>query len=335
MRFQGFRSLLCGAALLLGLASTAPDAAAQSFKLTHQWREGDARDKAARVFIDELNKTLPDLRVRIYPGSSLIASPPAQFDALLQGTIEMAVFPLIYGTGKVPEFSGTILPGTVHSLEHAASLEGSPYHEQLQAIAEKNGLHILTWWWTEGGFGTRETPISGPASVKGLKMRGADRAMDTMLSAAGASVFTMPSTELYPALQTGVLDGTMTSFESFLSLRLYEQLGYATLGGDYSIFMLLQPLVISKAAWDKLSDEEKAAFEAAAEASNAFFLENQQNAAANTIQRFTDAGVEVRQMTAEEHAEWVALAEKTSWAEFATISDEAKALTDSLRQQAQ
>jgi len=332
MKIFSLRTLMLSSAVALGLLASAPEVYAQTFKLTHQYREGtDARDRAARVFIEELERLGSDIRIRVYPGNSLITAPPAQYDALLQGTIEMAVFTLVYGSGKVPEFSGTILPGAVNSLDHAASLKGSSYHEQLQAIAENNGLHILTWWWTEGGFATRDTPVMGPESVAGLKLRGGDKSIDTLLSASGASVFSMPSTELYSAFQTGVLDGTMTSFESFQSMRLYEQTKHATLGGDYTIFMVLQPLVISKTAWDSLSDEQKADFEAAAEVSNEFFHEEQKKAAASTIKVFEDAGAEVRQMTAEEHAEWVALAQETSWAEFAEISDDARALIDALR----
>ena len=49
-----------------------------------------------------------------------------------------------------------------------------------------------------------------------------------MLKAAGASVVNMPSTEIYPSLQSGVLSGTLTSAETFVSMRLYEQTKFAT-----------------------------------------------------------------------------------------------------------
>ncbi|GGO61076.1 TRAP-type C4-dicarboxylate transport system, substrate-binding protein [Roseovarius pacificus] len=330
MKLFKLKAIAIGA-LSVVLTLGALSAEAQTFKLTHQWKEGvDARDKAARLFVEEVNKSLPDLKVRIYPGSSLISHPKAQYDALLQGTIEMSVFPLIYGSGKVPEFSGTILPGAVNSLNDAEKLKHSVYHEQLQKIAEANGIHILTWWWTEGGFATSASPVTSPDTVAGTKLRGSDKAVDNMLLAAGASVFSMPSTEIYSALQTGVLDGAMTSFESFQSMRIFEQTKYATLGGDYSVFMLLQPLVISMSAWEGLTDEQQAVFEKAAEISDMFFKEQQEQAGQKTIEAFEKAGVEVRQMTEEEHKEWVDLAKRSSWVEFAKISPDANALIEAL-----
>jgi TRAP-type C4-dicarboxylate transport system substrate-binding protein len=267
----------------------------------------------------------------VFPGASLISNPIQQLDALQQGTIEMSIFPLIYGVGKVPEFSATILPGAVSNVSEAVKLKDTAFYEKLQEVAEAKGLRLLTWWWTEGGFANSVRPITGPESVKSLKMRGADKTVDLMLSAAGASVFSMPSTELYSAMQSGVLDGLMTSFETLLSTRLYEQAKFATIGGDYSVFMLLQPLVISKAAWDKLTPAQKKAFEEAAAVSDEYFLKEQLEVGQKTVEIFEKAGAEVRQMTKEEYDQWIALAEQTSWQEFAKVSPSAKELVDALR----
>ena len=78
-----------------------------------------------------------------------------------------------------------------------------------------------------------------------------------MLKAAGASVISMPSTEIYPSLQSGVLNSTLTSAETFVSMRLYEQTKFATMPGEFSLWMLLQPLVMSKQHWDKLTRTRK------------------------------------------------------------------------------
>lgn len=327
------RNLLI-AALALALSGGAAMAQTIELKLTHQWKQGtDGRDRAARVFIKEVQKRDPSIKFRVYPGSSLISHPVQQLDALQQGTIEMSIFPLIYGVGKVPEFSATILPGAVGNLNVAAKMKGGEFDRLLQQVAEANGIHLLTWWWTEGGFANRVHPIAGPETVKGLKMRGADKTVDLMLSAAGASVFSMPSTELYNAMQTGVLDGLMTSFETLLSTRLYEQAKFATIGGDYSVFMLLQPLVISKAAWDKLSPDQQKAFEEAAAVSEEFFLKEQMGVAEKTVSTFKKAGADVRQLTKAEYDAWIALAQESSWAAFEKVSPSAKALVAALKAQ--
>jgi TRAP-type C4-dicarboxylate transport system substrate-binding protein len=305
---------------------------AQEFKLTHQWKQGtDVRDQAARIFVEEVTQKDPTIKFRIYPGASLISNPVKQLDAIQDGTIDMAIYPLIYGVGKIPELSVTILPGAVDSIADAMKLKNSAYARRLQQLVEANGFHILTWWWTDGGIATRVRPVTGPESVKGLKMRGADRTIDTVLKSAGASVVEMPSTELYSALQSGVLDGLMTSNETFVSMRLYEQTKYATLGGDYSIFMLIQPLIISKKAWDKLTPPQRKIFEDAAAKSEAFFVDQDLKLNKGVIVAFEKSGVKVRQMTKGEHDEWIALAKRTSWPEFASVSPGAKELLDALQ----
>ena len=260
------------ASLSLAAFAAAP-AVAQEIKISHQWKaNADGRDQATRVFVQEVNKADKGLNFRIYPASSLGIKPVAQLDALQNGTLEMAVFPMSYAVGKASEFSIIIMPGTVPTLDHAMKLKGTPFHDKLQKLAEDNGVHIVTWWWTPGGFATKDREITGPKSVEGLKMRAADPTFETMLKAAGASVVSMPSTEIYPSLQSGVLNGTLTSAETFVSMRLYEQTKFATVPGQYSLWMLLQPLVMSKQHWDKLTPQQKKIFEAAADKSDQFFL---------------------------------------------------------------
>jgi len=328
------RTLSGLAAGLLALACAA-GAQAQQFKLSHQWPRGDGRDDGARAFAAEATRLDPTLKFRIYPGASLISNPVKQIDALQDGTVDLAIFPLIYGVGKVPELSITILPGAVNSVEDAMTLKDSAFARKLQALCEANGFHFLTWWWTEGGIANRTREVGGPESVKGLKMRGADRSIDTMLKSAGASVFSMPSTELYNALQTGVLDGLMTSYESFVSMRLYEQTKYATLGGDYTIFVVFQPLLISMKAWNKLTPAQQQVLERAAASTQEKFNAAQAKVKQETLAAFTKAGAQIHTMSKPEFDQWLALSRRVSWPEFARISPAAQELVDALEQSRQ
>ena len=316
------------AAFVAALALAVP-AAAQEIKISHQFKANtDARDKATRIFVEEVNKKDASLKFRIYPGSSLNIKPVAQFDALQSGTLEMAVFPMPYAVGKVPEMSITVMPGTITSIDHSLRLKGTPFHKKLQEVAEKNGVHIVSWWWTPGGFASKEHEIGGPDTVKGERMRAADPTFETMLKAAGASVINIPSTEIYPSLQSGVLTSTLTSAETFVSMRIYEQTKFATVGGDYTLWWLLQPLVMSKAAWDKLTPAQRKIFQEAADKSDAWFADAQRDAVKNMIDAYTKAGAKVRPLTKAEFDAWIDLAKKTSWPEFASKSADAKQLLD-------
>lgn len=249
MRFVTRRTLLSMTAVAVSSLVIAGPASTQTvdMRASHQWKQGtDARDRALRILVDEAVKRAPELKVRIYPGMSLNIKTVAQYDALQSGSLDMAIYPLVYATGKVPEYSITILPGTVGNLAEAAKLKKSAFRDKLQEIAEKDGVHILTWWWTPGGFASKTREIGGPDTVKGLSMRAADPIYEVMLKSVGASIQSMPSSEVYSAMQSGVLDSLLTSAETFVSMRLYEQAKNITIGGDYTMFMLLQPVLVSK-----------------------------------------------------------------------------------------
>ena len=306
-------------------------ATAQEIKISHQFKANtDARDKATRIFVEEVNKKDKGLRFRIYPGSSLNIKPVAQLDALQAGTLEMSVFPMSYAVGKIPEMSATILPGTITSYDHAMRLKGSDFHRKLQEIANRNGIHVVTWWWTPGGFASKVKQIGGPDTVKGEKMRAADPTFESMLKAAGASVINIPSTEIYPSLQSGVLTSTLTSAETFVSMRIYEQTKFATVGGEYTLWWLMQPLVMSKAAWDKLTPAQKKIFEEAADVTDKWFAKSQSEAVDRMIAAYKKAGAQTAPLSKADFDAWIALAKKTSWVEFAGKSPEAKDLLETL-----
>ncbi len=318
-----------GIAALLAAVGIAAPAVAQEIKISHQWKANtDARDKATRIFVEEVNKKDPSLKFRIYPGSSLNIKPVAQLDALQSGQLEMAVFPMSYAVGKVPEMSITIMPGTITSYDHAMRLKGTAFHKKLQELSEKNGIHIVTWWWTPGGFASKVKLIGGPDTVKGEKMRAADPTFESMLKAAGASVINIPSTEIYPSLQSGVLTSTLTSAETFVSMRIYEQTKFATVGGQYTLWWLLQPLVMSKAAWDKLTPQQKKIFEEAAGKSDQWFKDAQAKAVTTMEEVYKKAGAQVKPLTQAEFNAWIDLAKKTAWPEFQSKSADAKQLLE-------
>ena len=197
-------------ALLALLAVLAPKCAlAKELKISHQWAaEIDARDRAARIFVREVQSRLPEMSFQIYPQLALKLKAEEQFDALQSAKIEMSVYPLPYAVKKIPEFSLAVLPGLFPSVDAARALKNSK-------VSNANGVHILAWWWVPGGFVTRNREIGGPETVKGLRLRGGDPLFDLMLSRAGATPVDLTSNELYAAMQAGKLDGALTSYETF------------------------------------------------------------------------------------------------------------------------
>src|SRR3546814_1369871 len=78
-----------------------------------------------------------------------------------------------------------------------------------------------------------------------------------MWAGAGASIVSIPSNEVYNALQTGVADATDTSSGSFVSFRLYEQVKCLTAPGDNALWFMYEPVLMSKRSFDRLNDRSE------------------------------------------------------------------------------
>jgi len=315
-------------ALVLALLAAAHPqlASAREFRISHQWpAERDARDRAARVFAREVAARLPGSSFQIYPELALKMKAEDQFEALQSGALDMSVYVLPYAVRKVPEFSLAVLPGLFPSTAIALALKGSKVSDQLQAVANAHGVHIVAWWWVPGGFVTRNREIGGPNTVKGLRLRGGDPLFDLMLKSAGAIPVELTSNQIYAAMRDGTLDGALTSYETFVSTKIYEHAKYFTAGSP-GIWMFVTPLMISKSLWDRMSDAEQHAFEQAAAVSEEYFAGTQQEAEQKFIATFTHAGAKYHKFTQQEYLAWLGLAQQTAWRKYLEISPEAGAM---------
>lgn len=294
----------------------ASDAEAQTtLRLSHQWSTSDIRHEVAQILADEVAAADVGLDIRIYPSASLFGA-TEQWQPLTRGQLDMTVFPLSYAGGRHPEFNLTLMPGLVKNHDHSQRIDDSEFMDRIEGIAEEEGVKILVHGWLAGGFGTTGECITRPEHVEGVQMRSAGSAFEEMLAAAGASITSMPSSEIYSAVQSGVLDAVNTSSSSFVSYRLYEQFECYTPAADYALWFMYQPVLMSSRSYDSLNDEQKAALEAAVEKAQAYYYEEAPKEDSNSIPPFEQAGVEVAYMTAEDFAAWRELAQRSSYVSF-------------------
>ncbi|MBO0742073.1 MAG: TRAP transporter substrate-binding protein DctP [Hyphomicrobiaceae bacterium] len=318
------------AALWLAALGSGPSAA-RELRLSHQMPESDARHRAARVLAAELKKRAPDLAITIHPNATLIADPPQQYEAIIEGKVDMAVYPMGYASAKFPELSIITMPGIPSNAEAASLLKGSQFETKLQELCEEKGFRILTWWWLDGGMISRMRPITGPQSVKGLTARsGGGNDYHTVLVAAGASILPMPLTEVRPSLEGGKLAVVQNSFEAMVSFRLHEVAKFVTVGGSYGTLTIFTPIIMSEAVWQTLSQEERQALEDAASVSNIFFEANQREAQEAAVETFAKAGVKVEPLSFEDYAAWLQIAKQTAWKKYRSIGPRANDLFDEL-----
>jgi TRAP-type C4-dicarboxylate transport system substrate-binding protein len=313
------RSLL-GTALAgaLGAALCAGAAAQTQLKASHQFPggKGDVRDEMVQIIANEVAAADVGLEVRVYPGASLF-KPAQQWDAMVQGQLDISAFPLDYASGKHPQFSATLMPGLVKNHDHATRLNDSPFMEDIKRIIDEQGVMVLSDAWLAGGFASKGGCVLEPADASGKVMRAAGPAFEQMLAEAGASLNSMPSSEIYTGLQTGVLDAVNTSSGSFVSFRIYEQVDCLTPPGDYALWFMYEPILMSKASFEALTPEQQQALLDAGQKAEDFFIDAAKGLDEELVETFEKAGVQVAAMNQDQFNAWLDLAKESSYKIFA------------------
>ncbi len=339
-------SVLTGASLLLaacggGTAGGGGGGGTASLRLSHQWPapqgdKGDFRAVLAQKFSDCVkDKTGGSVDIKIFPNSTL-AKATEQYDAMQSGAIDASVFPLDYASGRVPEFSITLMPTLPKSHEEAQKWKDAEIGKRVNEMAEKNGVKILTWIWNAGAIGTKGKPVVTPEDIrKGMKLRAAGAYVEEMLQKAGAGISSLPSSEIYSAMQTGVLDGAVTSTGSFDSFNLQEQVdSFTTPTKGYTFWFMFQPLIVTMKSWEKLSAEQQQHLTACGEAQQQFAYTASEEDDVRVEKAFQDAGVKVTPMDEAAFMKWQALSEPV-WDDFAKKVDGGQELLDLAKQASQ
>jgi TRAP-type transport system periplasmic protein len=176
---------------------------------------------------------------------------------------------------------------------------------------------VLADTWLAGGFVSKGECILEPKDVKGMKFRAAGKAFNQMLEAAGATITSMPSSEIYSGLQTGVLDGANTSSSSLVSYRIYEQVKCLTAPGENALWFMYEPILMSKESFNKLTPAQQLELMKAAGMAEQYASEAAKAADKKLVDTFEKAGVKVVEMTAEQAAMWREVANKSSYKDFA------------------
>jgi TRAP-type C4-dicarboxylate transport system substrate-binding protein len=236
---------------------------------------------------------------------------------MLNGQIDMTSFPLDYASGFHPQFGATLMPGLVKNHAHAERIDNSPFMKDIKEVIEKGGVHVLADAWLAGAFGAKDKCIRKPADAAGLKVRSAGATFAQMWAGAGASIVSVPSNEVYNALQQGVAQATDTSTSSFVSFRLYEQLKCVTAPGENALWFMYEPVLISKRTWDRLNDAQKRALTTASKKAEDYFKTESKKMDDEMVDTFKKNKVEVITLSPAEADAWRAVAQKTSYKEFA------------------
>ena len=208
---MNFKSLSIAA---IGAMLLSVPVSAKELRLSHQWSTKDVRHKFAQILADHVETENVGLKIKIFPSKSLF-KPKEQYKPLTRGQLDMTVFPLSYAGGQQPAYNLTLMPGLVKNHDHAARLNYSPFMKEIQKIMAGDDVMVVVHGYLAGGFAGKNKCITSPNDVKGLQTRAAGKAFETMLVGAGASIASMPSSAIYNAMQTGVLQACKHFFIFF------------------------------------------------------------------------------------------------------------------------
>lgn len=317
--------MTAAATAIAGMASLGQ---AEELRLSHQWSNQDIRHQVAQIVADEVAAAEVDLEIKIF-GSKSLFKPREQYRPLSRGQLDMTVLPLSYAGGQQPAYNLTLMPGLVKNHDHAARLSKSDYMKALEEKMADDDVMVLVHGYLAGGFVGKDKCITAPEDVAGLQTRAAGKSFEQMLAGADASITSMASSEIYNAMQTGILNAANTSSSSFVSYRIYEQVAcYTPATEDVALWFMYQPLLMNKSTFDGLSAEQQEALRAAAEKAEAYYLAEAKKQDAASVEVFEKVGVEIAQMSSEDFAAWRALAQETSYKAFVEEVPDGQALLD-------
>lgn len=259
------REILATAGAIAAAASLPHVARAQApivIKFSHVVAQDTPKGKGAEKFKELAEKRLPGkVKVEVYPNSTLYKD-GEEMEALSLGSVQLLAPSLAkFGPLGAREFEVFDLPYIFDNYEELHKVTGGEAGKALFKKLESKGITGLAYW--DNGFKvmSANTPIKLPADLKGKKMRiQSSQVLAAQMKALGALPQTMAFSEVYQALQTGVVDGTENPPSNLYTQKMHEvQKHVAMTNHGY----LGYAVITNKKFWDGLPPDIRKELEAA------------------------------------------------------------------------
>ena len=242
------------------------------------------------------------VEVQLY-GSEQLSKAAENFPAVAKGNIEAALSVNFQWGKTIPEMSATLIPYAMGDLERIKKFPTSEARKFLDEKLAARGVKSIAWLYI-----TRETivtsgkkPIIALDDFKGVKIRGLNSLTDNALTAVGAAPSAMPGSEVYQALQAGVLDAGLTDLSAAYSRKYYEVQKYGTVGPIFTIYF---HLYANPDWWNKLTAAQRSAIEGAAAKAEQDAIPITEATAAAALRDLQAKGMTIHVQTPAEQATW-------------------------------
>jgi C4-dicarboxylate-binding protein DctP len=273
-------------------------------KFSHVVAADTPKGKAAERFRElAAERTNGRVRVEVYPNSQLYKD-KEEVEALQLGAVQMlAPTSSKFGPLGVPEFEVFDLPFMFPSRDALHRVTEGPIGAEILKRLEPHGIIGLAYW--DNGFKniSANKPLLKPEDVRGLKMRiQSSRVLHAEMRALKANPQVTAMSEVYQALQTGVVDGTENVWSNMYTLKFHEVQRHATLTNHGYIGYAV---IVNKPFWDGLPPDIRAQLEQAMRETTVFANQIAQKENDDALAAIRASGLtEVHDLTAAERAEW-------------------------------
>jgi TRAP-type C4-dicarboxylate transport system substrate-binding protein len=290
------------AAVALSATSLTPAAFAQEeMRCSHQLPPAHHIARVIDRWAEEV-ETLSEgeIDVQIFGADSLVGAED-NIIAVAKGDIECA-FSVNFQWGKtLPIMNVTLAPYAFNDLDLWRKW---PESEAAAFLSEKlleKGVRNVAWLFetSTSVFTSNNKPLVAPEDFQGMKIRGLVPAFNAALEALGASPVSMPGSEAYQALATGVIDGGLTDVAAAVSRKYYEVQKYFTVTPVISVYL---HGYVNPRWYDGLSDKSKAALDEAGKKAAGWAIEASEEAVAAAPDQLREKGVDVHVATDDENA---------------------------------
>nr|WP_184301837.1 TRAP transporter substrate-binding protein [Roseateles oligotrophus] len=289
---------------MLAAPLTAQAQAPIVIKFSHVVAPDTPKGKGAQRFKELAEqRTAGKVKVEVYPNSQLYKD-KEELEALQLGSVQMLAPSLAkFGPLGAKEFEVFDLPFIFKDeASFRAVTEGAVGAELFKKL-EPKGIKGLAYW--DNGFHimSANKPLHSVADFKGMKMRiQSSKVLDAQMRALGAIPQVMAFSELYQALQSGVVDGTEGVPSNFYTQRVYEVQKHITLSNHGH---LAYALIVNKKFWDGLPADIRAQLESAIKDSTTYANAIAQTENATALDKIKASGkTTIYTPTAAELAEW-------------------------------
>lgn len=275
-------------------------------KFSHVVSPDAPKGKAAMMFKELAEKyTDGKVKVEVYPNSSLYKD-KEELEALQLGSVQLLAPSLAkFGPLGVREYDVFDLPFLMSDDARARQMMASPMMADLHKKLEAKGVAPLAYWDNGAYVYTANRPLIRPEDFRGLKFRiQGSKVMDATARELGAIPQTMAFSEVYQALQTGVVDGEDNVPSNILTQKFHEVQKYLTVSYHGR---LTYALIANKKFWDGLPPDVKTPLERAVKESTDYFNETAAKDNDDALEKIRASGrVQFHVLTDEEKKAWVA-----------------------------